>query len=79
MWHDVITQEKWRVMTKKITHRCPRCGGPIPDAAHEGEFPGALSRTDNATEICSSCGTEEAMEQFYGQGLRSQEEWIHRS
>ena len=40
---------------------CPRCGGWIPNALQPGEYPGALSRVDNVTEICSSCGTEEAM------------------
>ena len=35
---------------------CPRCKGEM----EEGEFP-ALSRRDNKTDICSECGTEEAM------------------
>lgn len=43
---------------------CPRCGGGIPNAYHRGLYPGALSRADNETEICSNCGSEEAMEQF---------------
>lgn len=34
---------------------CPRCGGELPNHL------AALSRVDNATEICSDCGTEEAM------------------
>ena len=33
---------------------CPRCGKIVTD------YP-ALSRTDNKTEICSQCGTDEAM------------------
>lgn len=33
---------------------CPRCGEETTS------FP-ALSRRDNKTEICSKCGTEEAM------------------
>lgn len=33
---------------------CPRCGKETND------YP-ALSRTDNKTEICSQCGTDEAM------------------
>jgi hypothetical protein len=32
---------------------CPRCNKPL------GAYP-ALSRRDNATDICSDCGTEEA-------------------
>lgn len=36
------------------TWTCPRCGKETND------YP-ALSRTDNKTEICSQCGTDEAM------------------
>lgn len=39
---------------------CPRCGGAIPSEQHKGEYPGALSRYDNETYICSDCGTQEA-------------------
>lgn len=41
-------------MIEKI---CPRCG-----ASYFGI--GAISRKDNKTEICSFCGTEEAMLDF---------------
>jgi len=41
--------------------KCPKCGEPL-----EG-FP-ALSRRDNKTEICSDCGTLEAMEDFLNIG-----------
>lgn len=44
--------------------QCPRCGGPIPNAEHVGEYPGAISRWDNDTEVCSQCGQDEAMAQF---------------
>lgn len=44
--------------------RCPRCLGGIPNDLHVGAYPGALSRYDNATEICSDCGVLEAMWQF---------------
>lgn len=39
---------------------CPRCGAPLntPVAAN------ALSRVDNQTYICSSCGTNEGMFNF---------------
>ena len=40
---------------------CPRCSGLIPDDLNAGAYPGALSRWDNATEICSQCGFDEAM------------------
>lgn len=44
--------------------QCPRCAGPIPSAEHVGEYPGAISRWDNDTEVCSQCGQDEAMAQF---------------
>lgn len=37
---------------------CPRCGKEVHD------YP-ALSRVDNKTEICSACGTKEAMLDFW--------------
>jgi len=40
---------------------CPRCLGYIPSNAFAGEYPGAISRLDNKTEICSDCGVEEAL------------------
>lgn len=44
-----------------ITIICPRCEGYIPSNDAPGAYPGALSRTDNETEICSQCGVEEAL------------------
>jgi predicted RNA-binding Zn-ribbon protein involved in translation (DUF1610 family) len=38
---------------------CPRCGDPT-----QGQH-GALSRTDNETIVCDSCGTQEALEEHY--------------
>ena len=40
---------------------CPICRGPIPNEEHQGQYPGALSRYDNETEICSLCGSAEAL------------------
>jgi hypothetical protein len=49
-------------MTKQTpSNICPRCGGGIPNDVSLGEYPGALSRWDNNTEICSECGVMEAM------------------
>ena len=45
----------------KKSVKCPICSGPIPNALHEGEYAGALSRVDNETEICSECGVFEAL------------------
>lgn len=37
---------------------CPRCGRPLD------KFP-ALSRKDNKTKICSKCGVQEALVNYY--------------
>lgn len=39
--------------------KCPNC-------SKEYYEPSAISRKDNKTEICSNCGVQEALEQFYG-------------
>ena len=44
---------------------CPRCFGFIPNNENPGAYMGAISRRDNKTEICSACGTNEAMEDFF--------------
>lgn len=38
--------------------KCPRCGRETPT---RGLLRQALSRKDNETYVCSSCGTDEAM------------------
>ena len=50
------SNKKESKMSDKVKH-CPRCS-----ESYTG-FP-ALSRRDNKTEICGSCGTEEGMEDF---------------
>lgn len=40
---------------------CPRCRGFIPSNSRPGAYCGAVSRVDNVTEVCSDCGTEEAL------------------
>lgn len=54
--------------TKTEAPRCPRCGGYIPSNRQPGAHPGAISRWDNATELCSRCGTDEAVIQTFGNG-----------
>jgi len=44
---------------------CPDCGGYIPNNETPGAYSGALSRRDNKTEICSDCGTREALEDYF--------------
>ena len=51
-------------MTTVAAPICPRCEGFIPNNEWPGANPGALSRLDNKTEICSACGTDEAMEDY---------------
>lgn len=51
---------------------CPRCGGLIPSNDQWGKHIGALSRHTRKRgevplEVCSACGTEEAMEQHFGE------------
>jgi len=58
-------------------HICPRCGGDVPNTAYKGQYSGALSRTDNHTEVCSDCGTYEALEYAFGRGPVPQSEWTH--
>lgn len=48
---------------------CPRCGND-----YDG-YP-ALSRTDNTTHVCSTCGTAEAMEDYLGSGPTPQTAWV---
>lgn len=43
---------------------CPRCGGGIPNDQDRGKYPGALSRFDNRTQVCSACGVKEAIWQY---------------
>lgn len=59
----------------KVPTACPRCGDWIPNNIRPGAYPGAISRTDNVTEICSECGTIEALEQHFGDGLMPQSDW----
>ena len=40
---------------------CPICYNYIPNNQRPGAYPGALARYDNETEICSECGSAEAM------------------
>jgi hypothetical protein len=46
---------------------CPKCSGFIPNNETPGAYSGAISRVDNKTEICSSCGTQEALDAFFGE------------
>jgi ribosomal protein S27AE len=54
-----------------LVKECPRCGHMIPNDEVPGQYPGALSRYDNETEICSKCGTREALYQMAHGGYRA--------
>jgi len=55
---------------------CPRCLNGVPNNEEIGRYIGALSRTDNLTEICSSCGELEALEDLQWGSPRPQEDWL---
>jgi hypothetical protein len=49
---------------------CPRCHEPFHGT-------GATSRRDNKTEICSDCGTEEAVFDFINnERIRKEKAWL---
>ena len=54
---------------------CPRCLGYIPSNERPGAYIGAMSRADNATMVCSACGTEEAMLDFANGEPTPIEQW----
>lgn len=49
-----------------LAFKCPACDGYIPNNENIGAYSGAISRRDNKTEVCSACGTREAMEAVLG-------------
>lgn len=51
---------------------CPRCGHHIPTDQQPGEYGGARSRGGTGKEICSPCGTEEAVLKQTGFDLRTE-------
>lgn len=48
---------------------CPRCGNTYI------EYP-ALSRRDNKTNICPTCGQAEALLQSIGKDLNKDDKWV---
>lgn len=52
---------------------CPRCLHNIPNDDLPGKYPGAISRIDDKTEICSVCGLDEAIPG--GNGVLSKMSW----
>lgn len=73
---NLLTEEALGVFMDYETYAspenlCPRCEHFIPRDEFPGAYPGALSRVDNQTEICSICGTDEAL----GNGLVPLDAW----
>lgn len=56
---------------------CPRCieHSWIPSNEMPGAYPGALSRADNKTEVCSACGEDEALMDAFGGGCQPVSDW----
>ena len=53
-------------ISEAMKHKCPTCAGFIPNNELIGKYSGAISRRDNKTEICSACGTNEALLDYFG-------------
>tara|TARA_R100000458_G_C8278539_1_gene254980 strand:- start:18766 stop:19044 length:279 start_codon:yes stop_codon:yes gene_type:complete len=51
---------------------CPICYGDVPSPENVGKYAGALSRFDNETEVCSSCGQMEALAPMCWDDIREQ-------
>ena len=59
-----------------VPNICPRCQTDwIPNNAQPGKYPGAISRADNKTEICSACGEDEALKDYFDGGCEPVDEW----
>lgn len=51
---------------ESLAFKCPACDGYIPNNHNIGAYKGAISRRDNKTEVCSDCGSREAIEAYIG-------------
>lgn len=62
---------------RDIPKTCPRCVEHrwIPNNDKPGAYPGAISRADNSTEICSACGEDEALKDYFDGGCEPVSEW----
>lgn len=54
-----------------MAETCFICTGSIPNNETPGAYPGALSRWDNETEICSLCGSAEALAPMFSEEARN--------
>lgn len=64
---------------------CPRCAGLIPSNDDYGSYMGAISRltrganrnhpSSKQIEICSACGQEEALQEFFNKEATPIKDW----
>lgn len=67
-------QKEGKMKNKHVI--CPRCTlSLIPNNDSPGAYPGAISRADNKTEICSACGADEALIQWMENFIAAVEDW----
>jgi len=87
--NGVLESSSDKAMNAESQHPiCPLCHGYIPNDKTPGAYPGAMSRVFENMEICSSCGTAEAVGPMFGplddlideakeQGLSGLELWSY--
>ncbi len=64
------------MITERIEKMCPRCRvSLIPSNENWGLYVGAISRADNKTEICSACGEDEGLKDFFEGGCEPVSAW----
>lgn len=56
-----MSNDDSKMFAKDNVRPCPFCSSPMPAVYGPGV---ALSRQDNTTQICSACGTKEALEDW---------------
>lgn len=65
-YYDMLTNEICLMVSELDWHRCPKC-----KLGYEG-YP-AISRVDNKTEICPTCGNREALTAWLDNKAKEQE------
>jgi len=63
--YDIMMAHDYTTLPKRGL--CPICDGAIPNNETPGAYPGALSRFDNETEVCSACGSAEALTPMFSE------------
>lgn len=64
-YYDMLTNEVCLMISDLDWHECPKC-----HLGYEG-YP-AISRKDNKTEICPSCGNREALDEWMANKMEEQ-------